>query len=60
MNRRKLEKHGCQFYHHGGRHDMWINTATLAQAAIPRHKFIKRFTAKGICQQLGVPPAPEL
>lgn len=59
MKRRDLEKHlrnhGCEFYHSGREHDMWINLATLVQDAVPRHKEIKTGTARSICRQLGVP-----
>src|SRR5688500_4306940 len=46
VNRATLERHpranGCAVHHHGGRHDGWINVATLARAPIPRHRVIKR------------------
>jgi len=59
VNRRALEKHlkknGCFFHHHGGRHDIWVNSLTLAQAPVPRHSPIKRGTVRGVCQKLGIP-----
>jgi hypothetical protein len=62
MNRRALERHlrqhGCRLLHHGARHDMWINQNTLAQAAIPRHREVKRGTVRAICAQLSVPTPP--
>lgn len=61
MNRRKLEEHlraqGCAFYHHGGRHDIWINLRTLRQTSIPRHREVKEMTARAICKALGVSPS---
>jgi HicA toxin of bacterial toxin-antitoxin, len=64
MNRRALERylraHGCIFHHSGGRHDIWINAATLASAPIPRHNELKRNTARSICRMLGVPLPPGL
>jgi hypothetical protein len=64
MNRRALEqhlrRHGCRLHHHGAKHDMWVNPATNAHALVPRHKSIKRFTARGICRKLGVRLPPEL
>jgi len=36
VNRRELERHlrahGCFLHHHGGKHDIWVNPDTLAQA----------------------------
>ena len=61
MKRAKLEQHlrehGCHFNHHGGKHDIWINPATGKDAPIPRHTEVKKWTARGICKALGVPPA---
>jgi hypothetical protein len=62
MNRRDLEKYlgqcGCRLHHHGGNHDVWINTATLARASVPRHQTIKKGTVRGICHRLGIPTPP--
>jgi mRNA interferase HicA len=62
VNRRALERHlkanGCFFHHHGGRHDIWVNSQTLAQAPVPRHSPIKRGTVRGICRLLGIPTPP--
>jgi len=62
MKRRKLEKHlathGCQFHHHGGNHDAWLNPETGSRAPVPRHADISKFTARGICKQLGIPAPP--
>lgn len=62
MNRRTLESHlkknGCFFHHHGGRHDIWVNAVTLAQAPVPRHAKVKRGTVRGICHRLGIPVPP--
>lgn len=59
MDRRKLEEHlrehGCEFDHHGGSHDVWRNPATGAMTSIPRHKTVKKPTARSICRDLGVP-----
>jgi len=59
VNRRKLEQHliahNCFFHHAGSKHDIWVNRGTLAQASIPRHRELKKGTARGICRQLGVP-----
>jgi len=59
MKRSKLEKHlrsfGCRFDHHGGNHDIWVNPLSGASAPIPRHTEVKKWTARGICEQLSVP-----
>ncbi|MEM9253639.1 MAG: type II toxin-antitoxin system HicA family toxin [Planctomycetota bacterium] len=59
MKRRDLERHlkahGCEFDHHGGRHDVWVNLANGRDAAVPRHNEIKPGTARAICRQLDVP-----
>jgi hypothetical protein len=53
MNRPDLERHlrshGCELHHHGGKHDVWRNPETEATASIPRHKTIKKPTARAIC-----------
>lgn len=62
MNRRQFERHlracGCQLYHHGGKHDVWINPTNLAQAPVPGHTRIKRGTVRGICRILAIPRPP--
>lgn len=59
MSRRELERHlkdhGCHLDHHGGKHDVWLNPSNLSLAPVPRHKTIKRNTARGICRMLGIP-----
>lgn len=58
MNRRTLEqhlrRHGCQFDHHGSKHDFWFNPRNSAIAPVPRHKYIKRGTVRSICRVLQV------
>jgi mRNA interferase HicA len=58
MKRAKLEEHlhkyGCEFDHHGGRHDIWLNPVNLSQAPVPRHREIKSGTVRNICRQLGI------
>ena len=59
MNRNKLEKHlrehGCTFHHHGAKHDAWVNPANEQMASVPRHRTVKKPTARAICRDLGVP-----
>jgi len=64
MSRRELERHlraqGCEFDHHGGSHDVWRNPDTGETASIPRHRTIKKPTAKAICRALSVRLPPGL
>jgi mRNA interferase HicA len=64
MKRRELERHlrdhGCEFHHSGGKHDVWWNPNTGAMASMPRHRTVKKPTARGICRDLGVPLTPGL
>lgn len=59
MKRRDLLVHltanGCRFVREGGDHSIWVNPQTGQRVPIPRHREILEFTAKRICQQLGVP-----
>lgn len=59
MNREKLERHlrqyGCELHHHGGNHDIWWNPANEKQASVPRHRTLKKGTARAICRELDVP-----
>ena len=50
-----LKEHDCEFDRHGGNHDLYVNRSTGKVTAIPRHKEVKRFTARAICKQLGIP-----
>lgn len=62
MKRAKLEKHlrgnGCRFDHHSGRHDIWVHDVTGADAPVPRHAEVKKWTVHAICKQLGIEPPP--
>ncbi len=64
MNRVELERHlranGCYLHHHGSRHDVWVNPVNLAQSPVPRHRVLKKGTARGICRNLGIPSPPNL
>jgi hypothetical protein len=59
VDRRKLEQHlrehGCEFHHHGGKHDVWWNPANEQMTSVPRHRTVKKSTARAICRQLDVP-----
>ncbi len=64
MNRRALEKHlrhyGCQFDHHGKKHDLWFNPSNSAIVPVPRHPFVKRGTVRSICRVLRIPLPAEI
>jgi mRNA interferase HicA len=53
-----LYSHGCWLEREGGRHSIWINPTTGDIQAVPRHREIKKFTAKSICNKLGIPEPP--
>ncbi len=59
MKRVDLEKHlrshGCEYLRDGGNHPIWWNPATGAITAIPPHREIDTYTARGACKQLGIP-----
>jgi mRNA interferase HicA len=61
MRKRKLgrwlHEHGAQFERHGRDHDIWRGPRG-GQATVPRHRDINSLTARGICDQLGVPRPP--
>jgi hypothetical protein len=64
MNRRALEmflrRHGCEFDHHGKKHDFWINRNNSAIVPVPRHKYVKRGTVRSICRVLRIPLPAEI
>ena len=45
---RELEKMGCIFLRHGGKHDWYHNPETKISQPVPRHKEINQFLAKHI------------
>lgn len=59
MKRRDLTRHllhhDCVLIREGSEHSVYANRATGAMSTVPRHREIKRFTAKAICEQLGIP-----
>lgn len=62
MTRRALEKHlrsqGCEFDHHGKKHDFWTNPSNGAMAPVPRHRQLKRGTVRSICHALQIAAPP--
>jgi hypothetical protein len=53
-----LSAQGCRLEREGSRHSIWINPATGKIQAVPRHREIKKFTARSICRKLDVPLPP--
>ena len=52
---RHLESHGCYLLREGGKHSVFVNPATNATSAVPRHTEINDFLARKICRDLQVP-----
>lgn len=51
---RHLDKYGCIFIREGGNHTIYKNPVSGKMTSIPRHKEIKEFLAKKICDDLGI------
>jgi mRNA interferase HicA len=51
---RELEQAGCRLHRHGGRHDIYLNTANGRKAPVPRHAEIKDSLCRLIQKQLGL------
>ncbi|CCQ59264.1 MULTISPECIES: type II toxin-antitoxin system HicA family toxin [Crocosphaera] len=49
---KNLEKMGCIFVRHGGKHDWYQNPKTKISQPIPRHREIKEQLAKHIIKML--------
>ena len=49
---RELEKMGCRFLRHGGKHDWYHNPETKISQPVPRHKEINQFLAKHILKMM--------
>jgi mRNA interferase HicA len=52
---RHLRQHGCVLKREGGSHSLWMNPATGAVEAVPRHTEIPNVLANKICRNLGIP-----
>lgn len=52
---RHLEREGVVLIRDGSAHSIVRNPSNGRAASIPRHAEIKESTARGICDQLGVP-----
>jgi len=49
---RAIEKQGCVFIRHGGRHDWYQNPETKVSQPVPRHREIGETLAKHILKML--------
>jgi predicted RNA binding protein YcfA (HicA-like mRNA interferase family) len=49
---REIERMGCIFIRHGGRHDWYQNPETKISQPVPRHNEIKDSLAKHILKML--------
>ena len=50
----KIEKAGCIFIRHGGKHDWYENPVTGMHQPIPRYREINEKLAKNILKKLGI------
>jgi mRNA interferase HicA len=55
---RHLRRHGCVLKREGGSHSLWLNPASGAVEAVPRHNEIADLLARKICRNLSVPELP--
>ncbi|MGI8468947.1 MAG: type II toxin-antitoxin system HicA family toxin [Pyrinomonadaceae bacterium] len=51
---RHLKKQGCVFVREGGNHTIYKNPSNGKMTSIPRHKEVKGFLARKICDDLGI------
>lgn len=49
---RELERRGCVFLRHGGRHDWYQNPRTKMCQPVPRHREINEHLARSIIRKL--------
>jgi predicted RNA binding protein YcfA (HicA-like mRNA interferase family) len=52
---RLLAENGCVKVRDKGKHTIWENSHGDT-AAVPRHTEINKYTARGICRDLGIDP----
>lgn len=52
---RHLRRYGCQLKREGRAHSLWINPATGAVEAVPRHTEIPNRLGQKICRHLSIP-----
>jgi predicted RNA binding protein YcfA (HicA-like mRNA interferase family) len=49
---REIERQGCVFIRHGGKHDWYQNPRTRVSQPVPRHREIKEHLARQILRML--------
>jgi mRNA interferase HicA len=49
---RELERRGCVFLRHGGRHDWYQNPRTRVCQPVPRHREVNERLARSIIRKL--------
>ncbi|MDA1280801.1 MAG: type II toxin-antitoxin system HicA family toxin [Chloroflexi bacterium] len=52
---RQIEKLGCTFIRHGGKHDWYQNPDTGACQPVPRHREVNEHLARNIIKKLTQP-----
>ena len=52
---RHLRRHGCVLKREGAAHSLWLNPATGAVQAVPRHAELPNRLADRICRGLSIP-----
>jgi predicted RNA binding protein YcfA (HicA-like mRNA interferase family) len=52
---RHLESQGCILFRAGGKHSIYKNPNNGVMTAVPRHREIKEFLARKICDDLRIP-----
>jgi predicted RNA binding protein YcfA (HicA-like mRNA interferase family) len=53
-NIKRIEKAGCIFIRHGGKHDWYENPVTGMYQPIPKHKEINEYLTKNILKKLSI------
>ncbi len=49
---REIERMGCVFVRHGGKHDWYLNPRTKVAQPVPRHREINEHLAQHILKKL--------
>jgi len=51
---RHIERHGCVLFREGSKHSIYKNLQNGNMTAVPRHREIKEYLSKKICDDLGI------
>ena len=52
---RHLKRNGCELFREGGNHTIYVNRTVNKTSAVPRHREVKEFLVKKICEDLQIP-----